>query len=430
MDALKQIVLPAVDVVLDVITGYGYVRDEHPFFGWVTLGLAWYPGPLYAILFLYAYYNAHDGFRRKIFIVILTLLLLPFAPIVPMTAAIHRMANNNDQTRYLTEILVLVEASWEASLQAIWQGCIIISDQINSTSATISISGPWNIAENKLELKQQTVAYISLGSSIIVLSTSSLMCFVPSIFNLFKQKSLIMLILFSQAFRTLALTLIVSYFGWFSAPAFFAILISNFYILAKSKIFKKGDSANYLYLFVNTMLNIPMICLFNINKDIRQKARSANQTVVGEHETPKLEETTHNEASVNSEHSDDSRSTHSDRLLTSTASPEGGVPQTGNERPPRDECAINGDETACTPRCRFSNYTSGVQTLLSSPVDHGELDTKDVEKRMIKNTNIILSISVITLTALIYFKIWIPPPELLLTKGGETRMLNYVSKVQ
>ena len=82
----------------------------------------------------------------------------------------------------------------------------------------------------------------------------------------------------------------------------------------------------------------------------------------------------------NSEDSDDENRSPSTKM-----SPEKEGHQTSNQGSPRDNSGNQG----------------------AGGVAHGEFDTEDVEKKMIRNTNIILAISIITLTALIYFKIYI-----------------------
>ena len=385
------------DTTLDIVNGYGLVIGKeniegnkttvhaHPIFGWVTISLAWFPALFYAIIFFCAFYKVEDVVHRRVTIIAVTLLILPLAPIVPMTAAIYKMARiSNEQTIYMTEFFVLVEASWEASLQVIWQGLIVISDQVKENS-TIVIEGAYG--NNKLELKQQTITYMSLIWSILVLSTSSLLCFVDGVSQLVKRKniSLVLLILSSQAFRTLTLTLILTYLNWFSAPVFMAILISNFFVLSKSETFSRDGTINYPHLIVNTLLNIPMICIFTKDKGTPTEGSETDNGDEKAEESVPLKGAGDVTAEIagNLKHSDDDNRFNNN----STTSPESG-PHTCNEEPSRN--------------------------LM-------------VEMNMIKYTNIILAISAIILTVLIYTKLWKVDGDSMFTKNGETTIFNGVS---
>ena len=79
--------------------------------------------------------------------------------------------------------------------------------------------------------------------------------------NIPNQKSDVLLIITSQAFKSLTYILLFSYLPWwYLVPVLFIIFMVNVFILHFSKIMK-----NDLLLIINALLNVPMICFFNHN---------------------------------------------------------------------------------------------------------------------------------------------------------------------
>ena len=284
---VKLLILSTLDIVLDMVNGGGFIGQGHYKFGYVTIGLAWLPaGPLYALIFLYAFFGDK---KLAIVMAIVSLTLTPFVPLIAATLVILTKTTNyininHDQARNLAMLCALVEASFEAGLQVVWQGFIINSDQINITMKDPIIIQD-NYGLNKVELDQATISYISLSWSIFVLATSSITCFIQDIFQVFTRAfsghtrregarvsrdtiGLVMLIIVSQTFRTLSIILIFSYSLIFSIPIFLVIWYMNFFILNRSGVFENETGTSYVNLFVNSLLNVPMICLFK--KNLRQ----------------------------------------------------------------------------------------------------------------------------------------------------------------
>lgn len=97
-----------------------------------------------------------------------------------------------------------------------------------------------------------------MSTSILVLTFSSVTSFVP-FSKIPNQKSDVLLIITSQAFRSLAYILLYSYLEWwYYGPVLFIIFICNVFILHSAKIMK-----NDLLLIINALLNVPMLCFFN-----------------------------------------------------------------------------------------------------------------------------------------------------------------------
>ena len=97
-----------------------------------------------------------------------------------------------------------------------------------------------------------------MSTSILVLTFSSVTSFVP-FSKIPNQKSDVLLIITSQAFRSLAYILLYSYLEWwYYGPVLFVIFICNVFILHSAKIMK-----NDLLLIMNALLNVPMLCFFN-----------------------------------------------------------------------------------------------------------------------------------------------------------------------
>ena len=79
--------------------------------------------------------------------------------------------------------------------------------------------------------------------------------------NIPNQKSDVLLIITSQAFKSLTYILLFSYLPWwYLVPVLFIIFMCNVLILHSAKIMK-----NDLLLIINALLNVPMLCFFNQN---------------------------------------------------------------------------------------------------------------------------------------------------------------------
>ena len=79
--------------------------------------------------------------------------------------------------------------------------------------------------------------------------------------NIPNQKSDVLLIITSQAFKSLTYILLLSYLPWwYLGPVLFIIFMCNVLILHSAKIMK-----NDLLLIINALLNVPMLCFFNQN---------------------------------------------------------------------------------------------------------------------------------------------------------------------
>ena len=97
-----------------------------------------------------------------------------------------------------------------------------------------------------------------MSTSILVLTFSSVTSFVP-FSKIPSQKSDVLLIITSQAFRSLAYILLYSYLeAWYYGPVLFMIFICNVIILHSAEIME-----NDLLLIINALLNVPMLCFFN-----------------------------------------------------------------------------------------------------------------------------------------------------------------------
>ena len=186
-------------------------------------------------------------------------LSIPLAPLVPLAIGITLLfKNKSDGMVNLVHLCGLVEASFEASLQIIWQGYIICSNQLPINFQTpIEFVGRHG---NNLTIDHKIISYISLSTSILVLGFTSVTSFVP-FSKIPNQKSDVLLILTSQAFKSLTYILLFSYLPWwYLGPILFIIFICNVFILHSAEIMK-----NDLLLIINALLNVPMICFFNYN---------------------------------------------------------------------------------------------------------------------------------------------------------------------
>ena len=379
----KQI-LQTIDIVLDIVNGYGllkistYPGDQFMTFGGVTLGLAWAPAILYFFIFISLCPFTH-GSKRLINIIMLFVSLI-LTPLVPIISGLLMFVHRTPEARNLAILCALVEAGIEASLQVVWQGYILNTDQIN-TNSSISFQDPYGL--NKLELSQRHVSCISLTSSILVLVYSSLICFVRSIgdlFNCTNKIGLILLIVTAQAFRTLSIIIIIAYTHQFSIPIFVVILFTNFYILNNSELFQKENDVNYLLLILNTFLNVPMICFFNRNIK---------------------------------------------------PSP---LPPPFDPSPPTYE-SIELDVDLQVPKVDLQVPQVDLQVpQVDLQLPQGEQDedkeqfeTKNVEQEMVKRTNTILIISLIIITALLNLNVITPHTDFILTKHGKLDLFNKVT---
>jgi hypothetical protein len=202
---------------------------------------------------------AAEQTKYKWIVVLTAFLSIPMAPIVPLATGITLLfKNKSDGMVNLVHLCGLVEASFEASLQIIWQGYIICSNQLPIDFQTpIEFVGRHG---NNLIIDHKIISYISLSTSILVLGFTSVTSFVP-FSNIPNQKSDVLLILTSQAFKSLTYILLFSYLPyWFLVPVLFIIFICNGFILHSAKVMK-----NDLLLIINALLNVPMICFFNQN---------------------------------------------------------------------------------------------------------------------------------------------------------------------
>ena len=149
-------------------------------------------------------------------------LSIPLAPLVPLAIGITLLfKNKSDGMVNLVHLCGLVEASFEASLQIIWQGYIICSNQLPINFQTpIEFVGRHG---NNLTIDHKIISYISLSTSILVLGFSSVTSFVP-FSKIPNQKSDVLLILTSQAFKSLTYILLFSYLPyWYLVPLVFTI---------------------------------------------------------------------------------------------------------------------------------------------------------------------------------------------------------------
>jgi hypothetical protein len=222
-------------------------------YGDVTLGLTWLPAISYFSIFVYL---ALQLKKYKWIGVINAFLSMPLAPLVPLVTGIILMfKNESDGMVNLVILCGLVEASFEASPQVIWQGYIIISNQLPINLQTdIEIPGK----EKNLSIDHTTFSYCKMAMSILVLTFSCVTCFVP-FSKIPSQKSDVLLIITSQAFRSLAYILLYSYLEvWYYGPVLLMIFTCNLIILHSAEIME-----NNLLLIINALLNVPMLCFFN-----------------------------------------------------------------------------------------------------------------------------------------------------------------------
>ena len=99
-----------------------------------------------------------------------------------------------------------------------------------------------------------------MATSILVLTFSCVTSFVP-FSKIPSQKSDVLLIITSQAFRSLAYILLYSYLEvWYYGPVLLMIFTCNLIILHSAEIME-----NNLLLIINALLNVPMLCFFNKN---------------------------------------------------------------------------------------------------------------------------------------------------------------------
>jgi hypothetical protein len=96
--------------------------------------------------------------------------------------------------------------------------------------------------------------------------------------NIPNQKSDVLLIITSQAFKSLTYILLISYLPWwYLGPVLFIIFMCNILILHSAKIMK-----NDLLLIINALLNVPMLCFFNQNNF----SPYSNTNEIGSEENP------------------------------------------------------------------------------------------------------------------------------------------------
>ena len=214
-------------------------ENEHFFYyGYITIGLMWVPAVAYFLIFIMRVLNkkkeqGKSGLSLDLFFLIAS--ISPLAPFIPLASSLLILASNSWSTVNTLLLVSLMEGSLEASLQVIWQGYIINAGA--AEDKTLVLYDSQRI--NKISLSHNTVAYLSIASSILMTSFSSLSCFFPSWRDLLdknnKMKIIgqLVLILTSQAFRTISIILLISYFDIFSLPVFVVIFISNLIILKK-----------------------------------------------------------------------------------------------------------------------------------------------------------------------------------------------------
>ena len=211
-----------------------------------------------ALIYFLIFANLAAEQKKDKWIGVLTAFLsIPLAPLIPLAVGIILLfKNKSDGMVNLVHLCGLVEASFEASLQIVWQGYIICSNQLPRDFQTpIEFVGRHG---NNLTIDHKIISYISISTSILVLGFSSVSCFVP-LSKIPNQKSDVLLIITSQAFKSLTYILLFSYLPWwYLGPLLFAIFICNILILHSAKIMR-----NDLLLIVNALLNVPMICFFN-----------------------------------------------------------------------------------------------------------------------------------------------------------------------
>ena len=195
--------------------------------------------------------------------VLAAFLSIPMAPIVPLALGITLLFKKHDDVGMdnLVHLCGLVEASFEASLQIIWQGYIFCSNQLPTDFQTdIEFTGRHG---NSLTIDHQIISYFSISTSILVLGFTSVTSFFYGSKKEFSNhKSDVLLILTSQLFRSLSYILLFSFLPfWYLVPLVLVILTCNIFILHYSNIMQNDP----VLLIINGLLNVPMICLFNQN---------------------------------------------------------------------------------------------------------------------------------------------------------------------
>ena len=194
--------------------------------------------------------------------VLAAFLTIPLAPLVPLVLGFTLLLKKqNDEMDNLVALCGLVEASFEASLQIIWQGYIFCSNQLpNGFKTDIEFEGRHG---NNLTIDHQIISYFSISTSILVLGFTSVSSFFyGSDKEMSNHKSDVLLILTSQAFRSLTHILLFSFLPfWYLVPLVLLILTSNIFILHYAKIMQNDP----ILLIINGLLNVPMICLFKKN---------------------------------------------------------------------------------------------------------------------------------------------------------------------
>ena len=143
-----------------------------------------------------------------------------------------------------------------------------------------------------------------MATSILVLTFSSVTSFVP-FSKIPNQKSDVLLIITSQAFRSLAYILLYSYLEvWYYGPVLFMIFICNVIILDSAKIME-----NNLLLIINALLNVPMLCFFN-QKDF--SPYSSTSEIGSEENSASSEE---NSAMLNTQRIEERGNKHVDKIM-------------------------------------------------------------------------------------------------------------------
>jgi len=252
-------------------TSKNHFRDKAPVYGFVTLGLLWLPG---IVLFSYLLHLAKEteDTKWRILSMFLALLVLPFAPIAPFVAGVVLICKDNAYTRKVFQIAILGEAAFEASIQVVLQGHInnLHPKNIEEFSTNFTVIDP-NNPNNSITLSHRTISYISICFSTFALATSSLACFKPlrEYLNNFTSFLHGLVIIFSQAFRIVCFIVIYTYCS-FAIVVVIPIWLNNIYYLNKSGIFKK----NTLLLLINSILNVPLICLCGIELNEKRSSRA------------------------------------------------------------------------------------------------------------------------------------------------------------
>jgi hypothetical protein len=89
------------------------------------------PAVIYFLIFATVASQQKKSDQNKWIGVLYAFLSIPLAPLVPLSIGILLLVKNQSEGMInLVKLCGLVEASFEASLQIIWQGYIICSDQL------------------------------------------------------------------------------------------------------------------------------------------------------------------------------------------------------------------------------------------------------------------------------------------------------------